>query len=294
MKNRSHDAISKNLTYDSDTKPSDYLIFTSPSDEGVRRNLGRNGARYAPAGILNVFKKMNQHQELKFSCIQVTDQKAESVQFETAQENAAKEIGKHLKKNDGPIFTHLGGGHDHVFPLLKAIDSSQLFKKIFIINIDAHCDTRVDDSKHSGTPFRDFDHVVKTPTQLVQFGIQYYANSDSTLSALKNIQEEHIFINETQQQLDKLLQLIKENDQADTALIFSLDCDALEGHLMKAVSAVNGHGVPLTTVREILNQFKETHNAKKFYGFYEYNPIFDDLSQLGARTISSLLYSIYF
>jgi formiminoglutamase len=49
---------------------------------------------------------------------------------------------------------HLGGGHDHVYPLLKAIETK--YKKIIILNIDPHCDTRESEHNHSGTPFRQF------------------------------------------------------------------------------------------------------------------------------------------
>ena len=55
-------------------------------------------------------------------------------------------------------------------------------KIILIINFDAHCDTRVDDRSHSGTPFRDFDGVAKKPFHLIQIGIHEYANNDMTLS----------------------------------------------------------------------------------------------------------------
>ena len=49
---------------------------------------------------------------------------------------------------------HLGGGHDHIYPLLRALSAQN--DRITVINIDAHLDTRTDDLPHSGTPFRQF------------------------------------------------------------------------------------------------------------------------------------------
>ena len=62
VKDRFSDSIASKFT---DSKGADCLILKSESDVGVRRNLGRNGTRYAPRAIENTFKKLNHHLPIK-------------------------------------------------------------------------------------------------------------------------------------------------------------------------------------------------------------------------------------
>jgi formiminoglutamase len=263
---------------------SETVFLLSPSDEGVRRNMGRNGARFAPTTILNNFMKLNDHldgvTEIKSIC--VSEQELEKENFELSQDLQASLISKELllkKKN----IIHLGGGHDHVFPLLKSIDGLNKYKEILIINIDAHCDTRVDTVHHSGTPFRNFDSITKTKTTLVQYGIHNFANSKTTLSDLQNI-EQKIF------NMGKKFDFDFSTVKKDTFILLSLDADGLDSSIMKGVSAVNAFGVQTPEMLSIIQKIKETKLDCAF-GVYEYNPLYDDLSNQGAKVLSHLIYS---
>jgi formiminoglutamase len=73
--------------------------------------------------------------------------------------------------------------------------------------------------------------------------------------------------------------------------LFSLDADALESSLMEGVSAVNHRGLPYHFVEELLTYALDVLRTKHF-GIYEYNPVYDNLSQKGARSLSGLIYKI--
>lgn len=270
------------------------LIAKSPSDVGVRRNKGRNGARYAPLAIEAALKKMNDHlNRASYHSVAVSDQEAEKANYEQAMDKSADRLSALLRVPRERV-AHLGGGHDHALPLLKALER-QSGKNTLIVNFDAHCDTRVDDISHSGTPFRDFDRAAKKPFHLVQIGIHNYANSPATLSPLTNNTEKIFFRSDVKALEEKgfaesaLSQCPFKVDE-DTNLFISLDCDALSSSVMSAVSAVNHNGLDPEKVLEWTEVLKGLPCRNKVLGVYEYNPLFEDLSQKGARYLAGLIY----
>lgn len=267
-------------------------FLCSPSDMGVRRNLGRPGARHAPECILYQFKKLNYHLKTKsFSQVKISNQKNEIDNFEKAQDKDIMLILKEISRNNN--FIHLGGGHDHVYPLLSAIDQLNEFDNILILNIDAHLDTRVDDHHHSGTPFRNFDKSASKDFFLYQYGIHNFANSPSTQSSLK---KNKMFVSDLFKegfQKDKILDQIKQECPFQitdkTFVLISLDCDALHSSTMQAVSAVNHHGLSLEHCEKFIEMACELNHLNAF-GIYEFNPLYDNHAGSNARAIAYLIH----
>lgn len=268
-----------------------YLWLSSPSDMGVRRNLGRNGTRFAPKSILNNFKKLSNHFNQQESLIlhkTVSSQEQERIDFHKAQDYSSQEISSIINTSKIKNLIHIGGGHDHAYPLMKALEASGI-TELVILNVDAHLDTRVDIIRHSGTPFRDFTNHTKIKVHLHQYGIHKYANSISTMSELKNTPMKITYRNECHHNIELFNDIDWSNPQM--ALFFSLDTDALDGALFEGVSAVNHDGLSLKKVRDLMNQFfNQSSCATKILGVYEYNPLYDNLSQKGSRAIASLIY----
>lgn len=269
------------------------LILCSPSDIGVRLNLGRNGTRFAPEAILNSLKKMQNHLPYKdISLLNVSNQKEEELDFEKAQSKETDRIKAALEKNNSHRLIHLGGGHDHIFPLLSALPFKD--RQIIIINFDAHCDTRIDDKNHSGTPFRNFDQLKPLNTSLIQVGIHRYANSKSTMKDLNHINQTYIYKDEftdTELLTQVLNSFEKEDILKDAIIVISLDADGLLAQEMEAVSAPNHNGFSQTLVRKFMKHLSAQFNDHQIiFGIYEYNPIFDNLSQKGCRLITGLIY----
>lgn len=277
-----------------DTNNEKTLFLTSSDDTGVRRNGGRNGSRFGPECILNSFKKMNHHLESAspFSIKEIAHQSNTVNSFEEAQDISAKNCLETLRNTTAKNLVHIGGGHDHAYVLLKAMQENSKIDNIVILNIDAHCDTRIDNIHHSGTPFRDFDSINNKETFLIQYGIHLFANGKSTLEKLDNITEKHYLFNDIIEDEDFISQLFNSTPfpiTKNTMIYLSLDCDAIESSIMSAVSAVNHQGLSLNHIHKLI-QFVKKQNAQKIFGIYEYNPIFDDLSQKGSRSIAGLIY----
>lgn len=269
------------------------LFVKSSSDTGVIRNGGRNGARFAPKSLLSYFRKLSiagAASQYTFSEVEVSSVDEEVENFSNAQETEAQRIGKALSTHSGARIIHLGGGHDHIYPLLRCYSDA---KRIIVLNLDAHADTRTDEESHSGTPFRQFAREYKGEFHLFQLGLHVFANSESTLTKLpqgkmqilwrKDLGDE-IKWNAFFGEISKLV-----DDQ--TIVIFSLDADAISGELVPGVSAVNGLGLKTNELFQAWQMYKALPmKHEPIMGIYELNPVYDSLSGMSMRFMSNFLY----
>lgn len=281
----------------SKTKPSlaEVLFFKSSSDVGTIRNLGRRGSSFAPEAILNIVKKLALHNDKGWSEIEVAKPKLEEENFSYAQTQYITTLSSALESyTKAQTFIYLGGGHDHIYPLLKALNTKS--KKIKVINIDAHLDTRIDEFYNSGTPFRQFANEFEGSFEIIQLGINDFANSKTSMNDLGRAKETVA----TYDDLKRLTQNFTNNRKLFERMIpydqqalylFSLDADALEAGIMEGVSAVNHCGLPFHFVEDLLSYAQDVLKTAHF-GFYEYNPVYDNLSQKGARALAGLIYKI--
>ncbi len=272
---------------------SNNLFLLSPSDIGVIRNQGRRGARYAPEAIINCFKKMTiyKDKEKYFKEFVVSNYKLEEKNFDCGQELEIENITQAIKNGHKNII-HIGGGHDHIYCLLKAIAKGE---PIHIINLDAHLDTRIDKKSHSGTPFRQFYKEFKN-MRLTQIGINHFSNSYKNYTNINNMKVITMKqLKEGSFNFSKIENFLKEEVtiSKDDITILSLDCDGICSSIMEAVSAVSHYGIPPHTIIDIFNFYKK-HSNNSIVGIYEYNPIYDNLSQKGARFLAGIIYQVIF
>ncbi|MCY4644912.1 MAG: arginase family protein [Bacteriovoracales bacterium] len=272
-------------------------FLTAESDWGVARNGGRRGARFAPKAIVHCLGKMVSHTPLLWEAHPVSNALLEPIDFNGAQKESTQMIASLLKLKESPTpLFHLGGGHDHIYPLLKALEKSGS-KRVVVVNIDAHCDTRPDPLPHSGTPFRQFDEETSLDFDLIQLGIHSYTNTKATLAPLKRGRMTVFGVEELPRKASSMRAFLNETVpiHPDAHYIVSLDCDGLSSSIMEAVSAVNHNGLEFEQVSAIFNWARKRLAAEKLiYGIYEYNPIYDNLSQKGARALAALIYESAF
>jgi formiminoglutamase len=274
-------------------KNSRNLFLTSSCDYGVIRNGGRRGANFGPKSILNSLSSMSASlcKEVNHTVIRG---KTSEVNFDSQQIEDTNAISSAIKTANEKNIWHLGGGHDHVYPLLKAISESH--EKICVINIDAHLDTRVDELSHSGTPFRQFANETKGEFLLYQLGIHRFANTQKNYDQLKNGEMKVYTTLQMQKESANFanMNLFLEREiviPKDYVVVLSLDCDAIDSMTMEAVSAVNHDGLSLRSIKDIFSWYFSRQQAQMFTGIYEYNPVFDNLSNKGSRAIASLIES---
>ncbi len=260
------------------------LCLTCSDDLGVRRNGGRLGTRHGPEAILNIlggFAKRAHYPQLEIEEICPLQNEKAQEDFDQNQKQSIDHLKTLPFKNYEKILM-LGGGHDHIYPWLMAIDQQSLpQEEIVIINLDAHLDTRNDIHYHSGTPFRQFDQQSSRPFHLWQVGIHSFANPESNYGDFKRAQMRLFEADNTAlKQMQQTLAGMK-----GPLVVLSLDADALNASFMEGVSAVNPSGMTLDYLKEFLDLF----GGAKYFGIYEYNPLYDNLSCKGARSLAYLL-----
>lgn len=276
--------------------PETCLFLKSSSDVGVIRNGGRNGARFAPQSFLATFKKFAQDKtltQLSFFDYEVSNVKEEEADFHLAQEQEASRISHLLSSYPQSRLCHIGGGHDHIYPLLKA--ASQNYAKVVVLNVDAHADTRTDENHHSGTPFRQFADQFEGSFSLYQLGLHSFANSFSTLSPFKRGKFNVLWKKQmTPQSLDSFFKEMTLEIDQETLVIFSLDADALIGSEVPGVSAVNPGGITLSELLDIWKRYKALpFKHMTMMGIYELNPLYDTLSSYSMRTLASFVFESF-
>jgi formiminoglutamase len=270
-----------------------FLFLTSPSDFGVIRNGGRNGARFAPQSFLSAFAKFTSNAQTSghsFIVREVSNGEEEQTDFIKAQKAESRRIDEAIKEFPSAKICHLGGGHDHVYPLLVAL--GKRYEQIIVVNVDAHADTRIDDHPHSGTPFRQFAEAFYGQFWLFQVGLHPFANSVSTLSELPRAQTETLWRDDlTPEKLENLFQKIGSLINDRTCVLLSLDADALAGHEMPGVSAVNPYGLTNKELRIIWKHYKALSlKHAPMLGIYELNPLYDTLAGLSMKTLGSFVF----
>ncbi len=275
--------------------------ISSASDWGVVHNGGRRGAAHAPSAIKAAyFKQAKRSSDWQYFIWEVSSQGDEEIDFARAQEQETLRIQNILQKFPKRAIVHLGGGHDHAYPLVKAFLETHPKKHLHVINVDAHLDTRADERPHSGTPFRQLLELYHQRLRISQVGILPSANADSNYQNLAR--EMDIY---TMKELEKACPDMSSSiyqwacthlQKKDGEIQFlSLDCDALCSQVMEAVSAVNGHGLSMPAVQALFRFYKD-HNLPEEWliGIYEMNPVYDNLSQKGAKAVSTLLYNTFY
>ena len=285
---------------DLEQKKIDSLFLLAPSDVGVIRNGGRRGALWGPEALLNYLQKATiQNTPMILAKILVTSLENEQENFEESQRAQAQSILKAISSQElsGPGILphfHLGGGHDHFYSLSKALLAHPQVKKILVINLDPHLDTRNDSLAHSGTPFRQLAkkaQEVQKKVDCIQWGTALFCNPKSSYEEVDNHFYNSKIWNEKKQSLISYLNLLKLEE--GQYVILSLDCDIINSSLMEAVSAPAWAGVDLGEIEKIIISYLELmtrHHLRPFIGIYEYNPLFDNLSMKGAKGICSLIY----
>ena len=259
---------------------SDVILHSVHSDMGVARNGGRRGARFGSQAVLAAFEKMTLplDKNVSWGEVEVAEASLDELDFTEAQKRESLLI----KIDPNKINIHLGGGHDHIYPLLTSLQS--LDKPIHVVNVDAHLDTRTDPYFHSGTPFRQFADTKTVPFRLTQIGINPFSNARSNYEKLSN----------TEMSIVDCKSLERTIFRQQEITVFSLDCDALSCSFFSGVSAVNPMGLSKKQFYSIWNLYRRSIAHCPIIGIYEYNPIYDDPSGSGAKFLAAFIYCATF
>ena len=275
-----------------DFKDIDVAIVGVPVDEGVERNKGRPGARYAPDEIRKYlykftpfnFKTKKQITELKI--FDLGNIKPEGT-LEEIHEKLRRVVFELVKNKITPIV--LGGGHDIAFP--DYMGFAENFEKRALINIDTHLDVRESAESNSGTPFREILESKLKPEKFFEVGIQNYANSAEHLSYAQKKNAKIIYLEEVKRDgVEKIFKNIK-GEINETPVFVSFDMDSVRSSDAPGVSASYPDGITASEILEIAFFSGKNFNVK-IIDIAEVNPNFDvdgKTSKLASLVILNFL-----
>ena len=256
-------------------------IVGVPTDEGVKRNGGRVGAKDGPDAIRSEFYKRTSFvigKEKSPALVPVFDFGNIKIgkTLEETHDKLSEVVHALVSSNIIPIV--LGGGHDIAYPNFAGFSKGK--HTVGVINIDTHLDYRKPIPKrNSGTSFRqmlDQHQSLLNAMNLVEIGIQSFANSadhyselierGATVFSLRDVRTEGI---------TKTLELAYELASSSTdSLYISFDLDAVNGTDAPGVNAPLPTGL---STEEFLTAalFAGKRRKVKLIDIVEMNPKYD-------------------
>jgi len=268
------------------------------SDEGVRRNQGRIGARNGPdrlrRALANLPWPANQ------PVYDAGNLLCQAQNLEQAQQALADRVSHCLAA--GHLTFILGGGHEMAYGswlgLLQALQQQELTPElptIGIVNFDAHFDLRQDSQgASSGTPFYQIDQQCKAlgiPFNYCCLGVSETANTQALFQRAATLgvnyrRDTEMTITQLEDSLQQLQRFMSDCDQ----IYLSIDLDVLPASVAPGVSAPAARGVNLEVLEPLISAVARSGKLK-LADIAEYNPDFD-IDNWTARVAARLFHLI--
>ena len=266
------------------------------SDEGVRRNHGRVGAKDAPASIRNACCSFPVHFE-KITIYDAGDVLCDDGNLEAAQMLLGEKIQQLISQKYFPII--LGGGHEVAYGNFSGISQILPPKSSFsVINFDAHFDLRqVDETVGvtSGTGFWQMAEDCKkskTEFHYLALGIQDCSNTKLLFDAARNIGALYIKSEEfTNDQLEHILDQLNHVLDASEAVQLSIDMDVFTAATAPGVSAPAFNGIPPNAMFKRLLRHIVFSGKLAAIDIAEVNPVYD-VDNRTSRLAASFVFDI--
>lgn len=247
------------------------------SEEGVRRNKGRLGAKEAPNQIRQALASTPYMLKNK-SLVDVGNVVCEGKNLEGAQQALGENVTKILNKKQIPII--LGGGHEtfhgHYQGARKFIGAD---KKLGILNIDAHFDMRTESMPTSGTMFKQILDSDENASYFV-LGIQEFGNTKQLFDAAESYENCQYMMAEeiVMENQSAIFRAIDAFAETHDYLIVTLCSDSIRSFEAPGVSAPSPFGLDAKVVRMILNYIVKKDKTLSF-DISEINPSLDQSGQ---------------
>jgi formiminoglutamase len=271
-----------------------FVLLGFCSDEGVRRNKGRTGAREGPAAIRKACASLAWHYAPeKVRLFDGGDIICLDQNLEQAQDELQTCISKAIEAGYMPLV--LGGGHEVAFGSFKGIHECYPAKTIGIINVDAHFDLRTYvQGGHSGSSFLQIAYFCaekNQPFSYLVLGIQKKSNTRTLYQKARELsvtafEMEELFTMSTAAIEKRIKAFIDQHD----FIYLTLCMDVFDQAYAPAVSAPSACGLTPQIILPIIRTAASSGKLVLF-DIAELNPRFDRDGQ-SARLAAHLIFSI--
>lgn len=211
-----------------DQKSQKIAFLGFASDEGVKRNQGRAGAKEGPVAIRKTLAGLPVNfGDSHYSFYDFGDISCDDGDLESAQAALGEAVKLLLDNKFLPIV--LGGGHEIAYGHFEGIASHlEVNKKIGIINFDAHFDLRplVDGRGSSGTPFLQIANLLKERDQDFSYmclGVQEMSNTKGLFNTADELGVEYFLAKQIHNQLILDCEMDEPEDQSEEDILDKLE-----------------------------------------------------------------------
>lgn len=274
----------------------DAVLIGFASDEGVRRNKGRQGAKEAPGALRTALAGMSlTSAQAALKVFDAGDVVVDGQALEGGQQRLAKQVATIIDDCKGlPIV--LGGGHEVAFGTYSGVAQSarRTGQRIGILNLDAHFDLRQVERPSSGTPFRqalEAEREAGTELRYAIVGISQPSNTQALFNTAEEFGVRYLLDTESQvSDIQKVREFIAEFTADIDLLYLTMDLDVLPAAVAPGVSAPAGYGVPLEVILAAVTAAAQSGKLVAA-DIAELNPSLD-VDHRTARTAARILHTI--
>ncbi|MFN1835723.1 formimidoylglutamase [Balneola sp. MJW-20] len=275
-----------------DNEPvSERVMIGFASDEGVKRNQGRVGAKEGPDHLRKNVSSISWH-EPRHRVTDLGNILVANDELERAQKYLGQTIHKLLLK--GKQLIVIGGGHEtafgHYLGVADFLREKHLSAKLGIVNIDAHFDLRpVGEAGHSGSPFlQAHEHAAASGMDLKYFvyGINKDNNTASLFRKAEDLDVQYCSNREVLEREGASLQKLKEFMDGRSHIYLTICLDVFDASIAPGVSAPAWNGIGLRHSQKVIDLIR-SENKLVSADICELNPVYD-IDNRTARTAGTL------
>ncbi len=276
--------------FDPQAYPQKLALLGFMSDEGVRLNQGRVGAKSAPDLIRCALANMAAHPHDQL--VDMGNISCPADQLPAAQALFSQHI--HLCHRHQLKTLVFGGGHETAYAHGLGLYYTYPDARIGIINLDAHLDLRVADYASSGTPFMQLAQYcaeTQRPFDYLCIGASMPANTQALLKTAADLQVGIIWDADcTERNLKHIESQVQSFIDQHDLIYLTIDLDVLSCTQMFAVSAPASLGIELRTLLHLI-QFIGMSPKLKAVDLVEYNPDLD-IDSLCAKVAARIAWHL--
>lgn len=283
---RWHSAIA--LDYDSTPGATAFVGFRS--DEGVRRNRGRQGAAQGPAALRGALGSMALSGPIR--AFDTGDVAVTGTDLEAGQRRLGEVVTGLL--DAGHFVTVLGGGHEIAYASYLGIANSAVVEsgaRLGVLNLDAHFDLRGDPVPSSGTPFRQMAEGEAARGRTFNYavlGISQPSNTAALFEAADAVGCRYLMDDECS--LAAAEAFVADFLGSADVVYLTIDLDVLPAAVAPGVSAPAAYGVSLEVIQRACDLVARSGKLA-LLDVAELNPTVD-IDNRTARTAARLIHRI--
>ncbi len=260
-------------------------------DAGVKRNLGRAGAKEGPAALRKHLANLPLSSDSSCLLYDAGDIVCKGDDLESAQQALAEVIALCKAQGVNPVI--LGGGHEIAWGHYQGLQKADAVDGLGIINFDAHFDCRPlleGGLGSSGTPFTQIANV-QDKFRYLCLGIQKYANTKTLFTRADELGCKYIFAQQFYKDLSPIKKSIKVFAKRCQRIYLTICLDVFSQAFAPGVSAPQAIGLAPWHILPLLPTIFNTGKVCAL-DIAELSPAYDrdqQTARLGASLIGEYL-----